>query len=113
MELHGSGSGQTAAENPELSRCFISIGFLISVFTVVFFLQSMGLTGGTRALIILAVLGATALFGWFLCWWFREGLFRHRAGAMANAGYGHHLDEGGAGHPRPPVGHERPPMGRI
>lgn len=76
---------------------------------------TLGLSSGARALIILLTIAGTAAFGFCLCWWFAGGMARWSA--MANRGYGHRLDEGGAagagagGAPRPPQG--PPPMGRI
>lgn len=80
--------------------------------------NTMGLSSGARALIIVfSVLGTVGL-GAALCWWFSRGM--DRRSPMAGAGYGHHLDADGgdggdnerSGRGRPSVG-QRPPMGRI
>ena len=78
---------------------------------------TLGLSAGARAIIILLTIAGTVAFGFCLCWWFAGGMAR-RSGIGANAGYGHHLDEGGAGGggggraaAAAPPG--RQPMGRI
>lgn len=83
-------------------------------------MQTMGLSSGARALIIVGCVVGTLLFGYLLCWWFSKGMER-RSRPMAHAGYGHQLDEGGpagggGGGGRGgggPGNVNRPPMGRI